>query len=228
MQCVYDIHAIYITNEVIMILIIGGIKGGTGKTTLATNLTVMRSTTGKKVLLVDADEQMSTKDWVDQRMALSIDTPWSTVQLSGKTVCHELEKFKKIYDDIIIDTGGRDNSSQRSALVVADIFLIPLRPKSLDVWTVSKVNQLIIEAKTINKKLKCYAVINQADSSGSDNEDVHHALTENANFDCVPTFLGYRKAFSNAAATGKGVVELKPSDKKAKSEIKSLYDIIYS
>jgi chromosome partitioning protein len=43
-----------------MILTIGGIKGGNGKSTIATNLAVMRSCESKDILLVDADEQKSS------------------------------------------------------------------------------------------------------------------------------------------------------------------------
>ena len=42
-----------------MIVVIGGIKGGSGKTTPATNLTVMRTLEGRNILLVDADDQCS-------------------------------------------------------------------------------------------------------------------------------------------------------------------------
>ena len=211
-----------------MLLVIGGIKGGTGKTTLATNFAVMRSADNRKVLLIDADEQRSTSDWTDQRIGLGVDTSWTTIQLSGKSIYSEIIKLAKDYDDVIVDTGGRDNSSQRSALTVADVFLIPFRPKSLDVWTIGGVNRLITEVGIINPKLKCIAVINQADSQGSDNKDAQEALSECVDLKCLPVFVGYRKAFSSAAATGLGVVELKTYDKKAVSEIKALYDIIYT
>ena len=56
-----------------MITVIGGIKGGSGKTTLATNLSVMRSA-HTKVLLVDADEQKSASDWSQQRDHIMIPT----------------------------------------------------------------------------------------------------------------------------------------------------------
>ena len=46
-----------------MIVVCGGIKGGGGKTTIATNLAVMRSQAGKDVLSVDADEQDSASDF---------------------------------------------------------------------------------------------------------------------------------------------------------------------
>ena len=42
-----------------MIILIGGEKGGTGKTTLATNLATMHALNGKDVLLVDTDKQFS-------------------------------------------------------------------------------------------------------------------------------------------------------------------------
>ncbi len=46
-----------------MIIVIGGIKGGSGKTTVATNLAVMRSGKGNDVLLIDADDQETSTDF---------------------------------------------------------------------------------------------------------------------------------------------------------------------
>ncbi len=210
-----------------MILVIGGIKGGSGKTTLSTNLAVLRSTQGKRVLLIDTDEQRSASDWADQRSALNIETSWTTIQLHGNSIHREISKLSLNYDDIIIDAGGRESFSQRSSLTVADKFLVPFRPKSLDVWTLGKVNDIISEVNSVNHKLKCYAVINQADSIGTDNKDAYDALSECPDLNCLPIFIGYRKAFSSAAAQGLGVSELKPIDKKAIQEINSLYETIY-
>ena len=42
---------------------IGGIKGGSGKTTVATNLTVLLAADGRDVLLVDADDQETASDF---------------------------------------------------------------------------------------------------------------------------------------------------------------------
>lgn len=211
-----------------MILVIGGIKGGAGKSTLATNLAVLRSSFGKRVLLIDTDEQRSASDWSDQRSALGFDSPWTTIQLFGKSIHQEIEKLAKNYDEVIIDAGGRESYSQRSALTVANKFLVPFRPKSLDVWTLGKVNHLITEVSTINPKLQCFAVINQADSIGSDNKDALEALSECPDLRCFPFFIGYRKAFSSAAAKGLGVSELKPIDKKAVQEMNLLCEMIYS
>jgi chromosome partitioning protein len=213
-----------------MIVVIGGIKGGSGKTTIATNLAVMRAV-HKKVLLVDADEQQSAWSWSQQRDSSSNETgviknSLVTVCMSGKSVYSNLLKMKSDYDDIIVDTGGRDTTSQRSALCVADKLLMPFKPSSIDIWTMGKVKSILDEC--INENLKSYSLISQADSVGNDNQDAIEILKEFENVIALDLMIGYRKAFRNAATNGLGVEEIHPLDKKACSEIRNLYGIIYS
>lgn len=211
-----------------MIVVIGGIKGGSGKTTIATNLTVMRALDGAKVLLVDADEQKSASDWAQQREGMGIETLWSTVNLSGKAVHLQLQRMAADYDDVIIDVGGRDTTSQRSSLAIADLCILPFKPRSLDIWTIGAAKVMLSEIKAVNPGLICLAVINQADSKGSDNEDAVEVLNECEDILCCPQSIGHRKAFGNAAADGLAVVELKSQDKKANAEIRMLYEYIYT
>jgi chromosome partitioning protein len=211
-----------------MIIVVGGIKGGSGKSTLATNLTVMRALNGKKVLLIDADEQKSSSTWADLRDRLGFTTPWTTIQLAGASIRAQVQKMKKDYDDIIIDVGGRDTTSQRSALTVADIYLVPFQPRSLDIWTIGDVKSLISEISAVNENLKAYAIINRGDSLGADNKDAMELLADCPNLTCLPIVIGQRKAFANAASDGLGIVEMKVQDKKAISEIQALYQMLYS
>lgn len=211
-----------------MILVVGGVKGGCGKTTIATNLTVLRSSQKKKVLLVDADEQNTASDWAATRVSLGIPTEWTTIRLSGKSIDFQIEKLRHDFDDIIIDVGGRDTTSQRSALLIADVLLLPFKPRSFDVWTLGKVKSIISEIKTINKKLICLAVINEADPKGSDNDEAKEILAESDEIKCLPISIGRRKSFGNAGSDGLGVSELKTQDKKAIQEIQSLLDFIYT
>jgi len=209
-----------------MIVVIGGIKGGSGKTTIATNLTVMRSIK-KKVLLVDADEQKSASSWSQQREFQGTKTPWTTVQLSGTAVRNQILKMSSDYDDIIVDVGGRDTTSQRSALTIADIFLIPFQPRSLDIWTLASVVNLISEVRSINEKIQSFAFINRGDISGNDNVEAIEILRECPEISCIPYIICQRKAFANAATNGLGITEGKVQDKKAISEIKNIYEFIY-
>lgn len=210
-----------------MIVVVGGIKGGSGKTTVATNLTVMRALQGYKVLLVDADEQRSATSWTDQREANGFETPWSTIQLGGENVGSQIQEMMKKYEDIIVDVGGRNTISQRSAIIVADIYLVPFLPRSLDIWTLGQVKTIISSANEINPNLKSYALINRGDAIGPDNKDAIDILSDCLQLTCIPVIIGQRKAFANAATDGLGVVELKISDKKAMHEMTMLYDYIY-
>lgn len=210
-----------------MIIVVGGIKGGSGKTTLATNLAVMRANDSKKVMLIDADEQKSVTDWIEQREGMKLDSNWTTIQLSGDKINAQLLRLTENYDDIIVDVGGRDTTSQRSALSVADIFLVPFKPRALDIWTMGKVKTLISEVTASNPKMISYAIINQADSKGIDNEEAFEILKDCTSLKCFPFTIGYRKAFGNAATEGMSVIELKIQDKKATHEIRCLYESIY-
>lgn len=210
-----------------MIIVVGGIKGGGGKTTIATNLCVMRSQTGKKVLLVDADEQRTASDWSCQRESRGIETKWTTIQLSGKSIHTELRKMSKDYDDVIVDVGGRDTTSQRSALTIADMCIIPFKPKSFDMWTLGGVKTMINEISAVNPNLMVFTLLNQADSRGSDNDDAFEMIKEVQEFISLPVSIGNRKAFANAAADGLSVVELKKIDTKAIEEIAALYGKVY-
>jgi chromosome partitioning protein len=86
---------------------------------------------------------------------------------------------------------------------------------------------LINEIKTVNPGLKAYAVINRADPQGADNHDAAEIIKETGGISYIPTTIGQRKAFANAAAEGLGIIELKAGDKKAISEIKQLCTALF-
>lgn len=209
-----------------MIVTIGGIKGGCGKSLVAVNLTVIRALEGKRVLLVDGDEQGTAGDWTDHRINLGISTPWTTIRLKGTAVRTEVLKMAKDYDDVIIDCGGRDTDSLRAALTISNTFVVPFQPKSFDIWTVSKVSSMAMEAKTVNDKLVAYAFVNCGGSKGSDNLEAQQIIEQSEGLRLIPVVMGLRKAFSNATADGLGVIETR-ADVKAIGEMTALHDAIF-
>ena len=210
-----------------MIITVGGIKGGSGKTTVATNLVVMRSFE-HDVLLVDADDQESASDFSLERNQRTKDkSGYTYIKQSEQGIRSEVLNLKDKFEDIIIDTGGRDTVSQRYALSVSDILLIPFMPRSLDIWTLRKVRNLVREARGVNDNLRAICFLNRSDPAGSDNEDAIQILSEEQILEYIDAPLGSRKAFSRAATQGMSVVELKPPDNKAASEMKKLYEYIF-
>lgn len=211
-----------------MIIVVGGIKGGSGKTTVATNLTVMRAAAGYDVLLVDADDQETASDFTILRNECQLEgAGYTSIKLTGQAVRTETLRLADKYADIIIDTGGRDTTSQRAALTVAHLLLVPFVPRSFDVWTLEKVSSLVGEMRAANPSLAAYTFLNRADPRGQDNEGAAEALKETAELRFLEMPLGARKAFSNAAAQGMAVTELKPQDPKATEEVIALYQYLF-
>lgn len=211
-----------------MIVLIGGIKGGSGKSTIATNLVVMRGLAGKDVLLIDADDQETAYDFTLQRNErMGAEAGYTCVKLTGAAVRTEGLQLAKKYDDIIIDSGGRDTTSQRAAIAIADVMLIPFVPRSFDVWTMEKNTTLIEEMSQANPKLKAYSFLNRVDPRGTDNQDAENFLKDNETVSFINAPIGVRKAFGNAAAQGLAVTELKPQDEKAIAEMTQLYRFVF-
>ena len=210
-----------------MIYTVGGIKGGSGKTTIATNLAVMLHNKGRDVLFVDADDQETATDFTHWRNeTLPNGSGYTAIQLANNAVRTEILKLKDKYDDIVIDTGGRDTTSQRAAITVSDVYIAPFIPRSFDMWTLEKVVRLIDEMRHANPQLRAFAVLNKTDSRGSDNIEAKEFLTESENITFLDASLGHRKSFANAASKGLGITEYKPTDEKAIKEMTILFDIL--
>jgi chromosome partitioning protein len=213
-----------------MIVVLGGIKGGAGKSTIASNLAVRRAADGKHVLLVDGDDQETTTLWAATRseqpeMAISSVT---CIQLRGKAARSEVLKLAPNYDDIFVDVGGRDTTTQRAALTAANLILLPLPPRGPDIWTLDKVAELVSEVRTVNPDLKAWAFLNRADPFGKDNDDASQMIAETEGIDLIPPRIGDRKAFPNAHTQGLAVPEAKPRDGKAVAELELLYKYCFS
>ena len=212
-----------------MIIVVGGIKGGSGKTTVATHLAILAANSGEDVLLIDADDQETASDFTILRNEnREGGAGYTCIKLTGQAVRNETLRMKNKYNHIIIDTGGRDTTSQRAALSVADVMLVPFVPRSFDVWTLEKVSGLISEMRAVNEPLRAYVFINRADPRGSDNNDAADMLKDSDQLTFIDTPLGNRKAFGNAAAQGLAVTELRNQDSKANEEIMSLYSYLFN
>lgn len=213
-----------------MIVLIGGEKGGPGKTTIATNLAAMRTLSVSDVLLVDTDEQPTSSYWCSLREEKQVTPRVASVQKRGKSVRTEVFGLKKKYTDIIIDAGGRDSPELRGALLVADKAIFPLRPSQFDLWTLGRLDTLVDQAREINENLQAYVLINQVSTNPGvkEAEEAKEYLSDVDNISLMKSHVCERISFRRAAIHGMSVVEYKPTDQKAVDEMQSIYEEIFN
>ena len=203
-----------------MIVTIGNSKGGVGKSTIACNLAVMAAKTGKKVLLVDADPQASSLNFRSIRESDDI----KATAITTPTLHKDLKDFSN-FDMILIDSGGRDTSIFRSAILAADLLVIPVLPSVYDIWAASDTIEIVKEAVLYNEKLVSRFLINMVLPNSIMGRDTQAALKEHEEIPILKQTVGARQVFKNALSMGQGVVEFEPKSKAAQ-EIAACYQEI--
>ncbi|MDH3602133.1 MAG: AAA family ATPase [Candidatus Tectomicrobia bacterium] len=215
----------------IMIIAILGEKGGTGKTTFATNLAGLRAATGCDVLIIDADRQGSASYWFDKRDDTHPEVPTvHCVQKFGSGLVRTVRDMARRYDDIIIDAGAGDSREVESTLRVADRAIIPVQPAGLDVWTLGLIDDRVDEAKGVNDALAAWVVMNRASANPRDNDvnEAAKAIAACENLQLADIIICDRVAVKRATPVGLTVSEYKPFDPKAAHEMAQLYNLAFA
>lgn len=205
-----------------MIITIGNTKGGTGKSTLAVNIAIQQAISAT-VLLIDGDEQQSSLAFTRLRNH----DDYTAVALTGALIRSQAPRLAQHYQHVIIDVGGRDTGSFRAALTITDTLLIPVQPRTFDVWAMESVSALVVDAKAFNTRLQAYTVLSMADVQGRDNQDAAEALRSSEAISYLDCPIARRKVYTDGLAQGKGISEVKPKNAKAIAELHQLISIIY-
>lgn len=212
-----------------MIILIGGEKGGTGKTTISTNLAAIRASKGHDVLLVDTDKQGSASAWSDIRDQKKVSIRVSNVQKFGSNLTEDIKDLQKRYEDIIIDAGGRDSIELRAAMTIADKMFVPVQASQFDIWTLSIINDLVNQAKGFNPSLAPKVLINRAATNPSiqEVEEAKEVFSEFEHLSLSENLLKERISYRKAAKGGLSVTELSKPDPKSNTEIMALYEEVF-
>ncbi len=202
-----------------MIISILNLKGGVGKTTIATNLAVAFAHTGKDVCLIDTDiEQKSSSDWHGKRdeglPSITVVAATTPSQIGDNT-----RKLATKYDLIIMDGTPHVGEITDRAILVSDIVLIPLEPSiySLDAFHsfFKNLSYLIKKREMLNEKLEIRILVNKVIQNTSVSRDIMEALKD-YELPILETRLVNRTAYARSAEEGKGVMEWR--DENAKIE----------
>ena len=193
-------------------------KGGSGKTTIATNLAVAAEGAGRSTILIDLDPQQSAAAWGDDRDG---DTPF--------VVSGQATRLQAVLDDAreqgadvaLLDTAPHHEAAALAAARAADLVLLPVRPALIDLRALVASYEL---ARIVG--VRAVAVLNAIPPAGPRADEAAAAIGAHGIQVC-PVRIGQRVALVDATNAGRGVLESAPRSRAA-GEMQTLYDWLAS
>jgi chromosome partitioning protein len=191
-------------------------KGGSGKTTISTNLAHSLKLDGSNVLLVDADPQGSVRDWNEANEGNIL----PVVGLDRETLAKDLQAISHGYDWVVIDGAPQIAKLSAAAVKAADLVLIPVQPSPYDIWACADLVDIIAARREVaNGKPKAAFVISRAIKKTKLSGDIAKAL-EDYNLPVFKAKTTQRVAYPTTAAEGLTVYSEPESE--AVKEIESI------
>lgn len=212
-----------------MLVLIAGEKGGSGKSTVATNVAAGMALAGGDVLLLDADPQRTSASWVQRRDDAGIEPRVHCAEKTGD-LKKSVADMANRYEDVVIDAGGRDSRELRSGLLVTQRVYIPMRPSQADLETVPHIDDLVSQAQAmrVDEGPAAHILLTMAPTHHlvTETEQARQALQDLPHLALATPVIRERKVYRDALAKGMSVLEMQNAA--ATGECRSLLeDIIH-
>ncbi len=194
-------------------------KGGSGKTTISTNLAVEACLAGKRAMIVDTDPQGSSGTWSDLR-----ETPFpDVITTQPSRLPREIGgAAQRGYEVIVLDTPGHTDMSMLTAAQLATLVVIPCRPQVFDLASIRMTLDVCRMAQT-----SAVIVFSAAPTRGHRLLGSARAHLGSEDVSILPAMLRQRTAFAHASSHGLGVSEFDPRSPAA-AEARALADAVFA
>lgn len=197
-----------------MITVIGNLKGGCGKSTVAFNLAVWLARASKDVVVFDLDPQATLSDVAEVRREVG-ESPEITV---FRPESNPAKIMREHQGEVLVDVGASNLWAMRQAIALADRVLVPVPPSQADVWSTARFRDIIDETVANDKKRpEVLLFINRADTHPGirENSETEQALRTLTGVELLDLRISQRTAYRRSFSEGKAVFELSASSKAA-------------
>lgn len=208
-----------------MLTVVGNLKGGTGKSTVAFNLAVWLAHDKTGVMAFDLDPQCTLVDVCEVRQEDGFEP---SVEVSTDLAeLEELAKDKKRKQPIIVDISASNMPAMERAISLADRILIPVQPSQADIWSTQRFLKIVHNSIDASNKTEVLGFINRADThiGVRETDEAEQALQMLQGIKALDIRLYQRTAYRRSFSEGLGVFELDPMGKASK-EMKKLAAIL--
>ncbi len=207
-----------------MITVIGNLKGGTGKSTVAFNLAIWLRIHQGAATIFDLDPQKTLTDVADIREEEGYEP-----DLEVFDDVAALKAWKNKKTEVIVDVGTADFESMKQALKLADRIVVPVPPSQADIWSTQRFIKIIRDERGNAKKMPdMYGFINRADTHRGvrETDEAEEALGYLKSIQRIDLRLYQRTAYRRSFSEGLAVFEMQPTSKASK-EILDLAKHLY-
>lgn len=193
-------------------------KGGSGKSTIATNLARALQLRGYRVLLADCDPQGTARDW---HLSSDGEAP-NCVGTDRPTLEQTLPSFADSYDICVVDGAPAASDLLVSAIKASDLVLIPVQPSPADVWAAEEIVEIIQARREALGRPEAAFIVSRAITGTRLAEELSEALSS---FE-LPIIEGTHQRVAYASALGRGLSVLDLGDEKAAEEVRRITDYV--
>ena len=190
-------------------------KGGTGKSSLCSNISTALHRSGKRVVLVDADPQGTLRDWrdaspegADLPPVVAIDRP-QLLQSSLKTL--------SAYEYVVIDGPAKADDMLAAIIRVSDLALIVIQPSGADIWASAAAVKLVQSKIAVGGHIEAAFLINRVSGIAKLSKSVVSGEWNSYGIDQLSSTIGNRVSFAQALTDGVSIYDL--ADGQAKAEV---------
>jgi chromosome partitioning protein len=197
------------------------VKGGAGRSTVATNLAAMLSREASTAL-VDCDMPQGTSmSWYALRQAQNPDDDLALATADGyKQLVDQEQRLNQSKDYIVLDAPPRIAEVTRAILMLSDLLIIPLGASAAEVWATTDLLETIEEAKKKRQQIDYRIMWNRYRAYTKSAVELSAAVHDEIDAPELASRFGHRVAFSDALACGKSADEW--HDPSAKAEVDAL------